>query len=198
MGLGLIKESNKTLKNKTKTKNSFVDQDISSAPETIISNSVNFIKENLNSNLTSADENLNMQIKVLQRNLEIYLSEKNFKNKNSYFKLKNNIDDYKRENDLIIPSLESEKFKEFIELNIQRFNNCKSFLIEFMNLNSTWKAFLEIILNEFENNHIEMHSKFIDLNEKLNVAELYSESIHFFFKTIKYKNGISKKTNLNN
>lgn len=173
ISLGLIKDSNKNLKNKTKS--SFIDQDESSAPETIISNSVNFIKENLSSNITSVDENLKMQIKTLQRNLEIYLSEKNFRNKNSHLNSKNNVDD------LIIPSLDSEKFKEFIQLNFQRFNNCKSFFIEYINLNSMGKVFLQKIFNEFENNYIEMHSKFKDLNERLNIAELYSESIHYFF-----------------
>ncbi len=141
---------------------------------------MNNVKENL-TYCQQNNDNLKKQIKTIQRNFEIYLSEKF--NKNLKCKIKNNHNIYnnmnlnKIDNDSINTSTNQiENFIEFIQINNNNFNSCKKFFNEINDLNPISKNLNQIILSEIEYNYIELHSKLLELNQKLNLAELYHES----------------------
>lgn len=162
-----------------KTKSSF-GEDVSSEPETIISSSANYIKENLNFGI-SENSNIKKQIKTIERNFEIFITEKYSKNKNSKIKINeinNNQSAFNSNNNsLFINSPNySEKFSEFSENNYKNFFVCKKFLGEIFNINPAFKRVSEKMLMEIENNYAEIFSKFKQLNEKLSYAYIYRES----------------------
>jgi len=177
-----LSNSNQGLKSKIKTKSSF-GEDASSEPETIMSSSANYIKENLAIGAFES-ANIKKQLKTIKRNFEIFLSEKYLKNKkskirinrNSYYN--NNFAYANCENELLTMSSpnNSENFSEFSENNYRNFFVLKKFLGEVINMNPTVKNLSENIFMELENNYVDIFSKFLELNEKLNIADLYQES----------------------
>jgi hypothetical protein len=174
-----LTNSNQELKSKIKTKSSF-GEDASSEPETIMSSSANYIKENL---AIGAHESANIkkQLKTIKRNFEIFLSEKYLKNKKSKIRINrnsnynNNFAYAKCETEHLTMS-NSENFSEFSENNYRNFFVLKKFLGEVINMNPTVKNLSENIFIELENNYVDIFSKFLELNEKLNIADLYQES----------------------
>lgn len=179
-----------------KTKSSF-GEDGSSEPETIISSSGNCIKENLSSGMPEYNLDIQKQLKTIQRNFEIFVSEKYIKNNKSNIKMNSNrnvntfcqncSDSYsKRDNDFLLINSpnNNEKICEFGENNYRNFFTSKKFLAEVMNLNPVSKNLSDKILSEMENNYSELYSRFYEVIDQLNVAEIYQESNIFNFYRI--------------
>lgn len=159
--------------NKNATKTILSDNDILSDPETVVSQSINFTNENF----TNGDEEkIRRKLKTIQMNFENFIFEKNIKIKNQksisnkYSNLNKSSMNYS------VLSNNSEKFNELSEINFFNFSTCKKFLNEVISLFPEGKNLFEKILIQMDNEYMNIYTKFSELMEKLNLAQVYNES----------------------